>query len=676
MMANDKIKDHLFEEYIDTETAEQNFEILLKQNKTFFLNGAWGSGKTEFIEKVKKRSINRKFGEKKDLVILDLWRNDNASIFTNAFRLLSLKWFMFTRLAVAGILCSFILMSGIIKVPEEIIQSLSSTVIVLLLKNVVLFMLIVGPSMFILMPNTLLLIPYEKALFQYTKELLPYMKGIFTFIDLLLIILILLTAVAVAISKHLGLKISLLDYIMLDRISLKGKVLVVDDFDRLTLKQQKEGYKLFTFLKNRLPIVFLGDYKRLADQLDENYLIKVIDKRIELPYILHPVNIWYPYFKFLENDLDVSISEEIKNLFKNESRNLRDRAQFQSYVYQEFYTNDKKNRVQVSDQLLIIYLYLFYEEKYQLLRNGVDIEYKKDEKGNQIYTSIDDLAILMQRNINMEYPPRFAQNREGYFIFESVLNASVTELKSIMDDEATLTEQFEVSYSISENDFIRYVRTHQTEFTPEESEMLLNLALDYFKKTGHNSALTRIVIYQKSNQILPFKIPRGQGIFDIPEEIQGKTEEEITEIYFKEWSGLLEKKSFEYSEKVRFFRENYLVSYSKLASEYEDLDTVIEKILSFVYPEEMLSIYLASKNQWYEFTSWSEDVWNAIRELPEISFKNFCSIQNIQSTRISVPYSLSKGNRSVDDLYETQDNSEFLEKMQSKIKEFGIKIDD
>ena len=50
-------------EHIDTSIAAKNFSILLSDSKTYFLNGCWGSGKTEFLDEVKKNS-------KKNLLLL------------------------------------------------------------------------------------------------------------------------------------------------------------------------------------------------------------------------------------------------------------------------------------------------------------------------------------------------------------------------------------------------------------------------------------------------------------------------------------------------------------------------------------------------------------------------------------------------------------------------------
>lgn len=145
-MENNKIENHLFEENIDTTTAEINFEQLLNQKKTFFLNGSWGSGKTEFIDRVRTRAINQRIEEKKNLVLLDLWRSDNTSIFTKAFRLLSPRWFLFFRLVIVSILCGFISMTGIIKFPDGITQILHSTTIYPSLRETLFCIVVVVPS--------------------------------------------------------------------------------------------------------------------------------------------------------------------------------------------------------------------------------------------------------------------------------------------------------------------------------------------------------------------------------------------------------------------------------------------------------------------------------------------------------------------------------------------------
>lgn len=636
-MDKDKIENHLFKEKIDTSTAEKNFEKLLNQKKTFFLNGSWGSGKTQFIEKVKKRATKHKGNEKKKLMLLDLWRVNNNSIFTSGFRSLSPFWFIVSRVFIIIILCSFIMFTGIVNVPKGM-EYFSPTK--------------THSSLF-------------TAFFSNSNTILPYLK-------LILLIFILPLSVGVSISKYLGLKIDQLDHFLLEKISLKNKVLVVDDFDRLTSDQQKEGYKLFTFLKDKIPIVFLGDYQRLVNGLEENYLIKVIDQRVELPFVLHPTNIWRTYFSFLESDLNVTLSDEITELFINENRNLRDRDQFQAYVYQEFYTNGKKGSVQVEEQLLIIYIYLFNNEVYQTLLSGIKTGFSKDELGKNIRKMLDEKT--------QEFPLHFAVNSESYFIFESITNASYEQMQFFLTDEKHLQQQFEESYTVGVNDFMLFVRASLSKFSSDESENLLKYTVKYFKKYGFNSPLTSFVIDQNSDRIATMKslVPRNR-IFGFDVSKPG-TNDELTDLYFDGWSKLLNREKFDCSAKINFFITNNLISYPDLANKYDKMNYIVTDFTTSNYPVEILLMYLSSEMQWYDFKAWSDDVWSVIEKLSKSEFKRFCMVQNISPKDTYSHFTLAKfttdpieGWISLNPEY-VQDNNLFLNKMKEKIEELSIEV--
>src|SRR5699024_1968033 len=93
---------------------------------------------------------------------------------------------------------------------------------------------------------------------------------------------------------------------LLKKNSFKNKLLVIDDFDRIEPDKQEQVYKVFNVLENKLPIVFVGDYAKLAKN-NSKYLQKIINKQIELPYVLRPDNIWKKYFEDLETKLKISI---------------------------------------------------------------------------------------------------------------------------------------------------------------------------------------------------------------------------------------------------------------------------------------------------------------------------------------------------------------------------------
>ena len=66
-------KNYIKLEKIDTSTAAKNFVNLLNENKTYFLNGPWGSGKSTFLKEVDDIKQVK-------LVTIDFWRlNDSRS---------------------------------------------------------------------------------------------------------------------------------------------------------------------------------------------------------------------------------------------------------------------------------------------------------------------------------------------------------------------------------------------------------------------------------------------------------------------------------------------------------------------------------------------------------------------------------------------------------------------
>ncbi|CYW83196.1 P-loop NTPase fold protein [Streptococcus suis] len=343
-------------EDIDTSIAAENFNRLLDENKTYFLNGSWGSGKTTFLESTESQS-------KKKFVTIDLWRNtDKRSLVEVAYASLHpvLYW--------GALLFSF------------------------------LFVIIS-----ILMTNTVNL--------GLSKFLHPIWMLPVGFISLV-----------VAAVQLVAIKTEIVYSWLLANLCLKNKVLVIDDFDRLTLSQQEEAYRLFSLLRGRLPIVFVGDIENIYSVKD-NFLSKIIDRRVELPFVLQSEQIWDDYFIKLEQRFATEISDSFKKRVKVEKRSLRDREHFNDYVNQEFFSRGKLGHVQVEEQLLVIYSYLFYIEYYRkLLNNETIIENKSNSSDfSEIFTKgeeIPNLLSRLQRDNTNKYPVSFKMNREGYFLYE------------------------------------------------------------------------------------------------------------------------------------------------------------------------------------------------------------------------------------------------------------------
>lgn len=109
---------------IKTDTAEYNFNELLKEKKTLFLNGTWGSGKTEFLERVNDKSD-------KTFKFLDLWiTSDNRSVIEQGFKLLHPFIYWLWRLVLVIGAFIFVLISYIFKMESFAFHGINILIII------------------------------------------------------------------------------------------------------------------------------------------------------------------------------------------------------------------------------------------------------------------------------------------------------------------------------------------------------------------------------------------------------------------------------------------------------------------------------------------------------------------------------------------------------------------
>ena len=382
--------------HIDTSAATQNFVKLLEDNKTYFLNGKWGSGKTDFLEEARRYT-------KKKLVVVDFWKlNDSRTTIEIAFAKLHPNYYWGIRCLMVFLVAISILMTNVVNLG---ISQVFPSWIVKFAGVVALFV----------------------AVYQFFK------------------------------AKTDGFYSSLLTS---KYVSLSKKVLVIDDFDRLSEGQQEEAYKLFSLLKGRLPIVFVGDIE-LIHAVKENYLSKIIDRRVELPFDLHPSNIWNDYFAILEHKLGTELSYDFKNRIRSANRNLRDREHFNDYVNQEFFIRGKLGHVQVEQQLWVIYVYLFHSNLYKDLVEEKLIKVDDNEKAD--LTEIMKLGLTIKESIqniqqydNKQYPSCFNKNKNAYFLYESTSNRTSDEMANFFEYRG---EEFinELRHSSQSSDFYQYL---------------------------------------------------------------------------------------------------------------------------------------------------------------------------------------------------------------------------
>ena len=94
----------------------------------------------------------------------------------------------------------------------------------------------------------------------------------------------LLSYLIVTVYQLLKVKSDSMYICLLPKFLSNNKVLVIDDFDRITTDRQNEAYKLFNILHGKLPIIFVGDYQKIAKSDDESgkFLQKIIDEFYQL----------------------------------------------------------------------------------------------------------------------------------------------------------------------------------------------------------------------------------------------------------------------------------------------------------------------------------------------------------------------------------------------------------
>lgn len=558
---------------IDTSEAEKNFSKLLIENKTFFLNGTWGSGKSEFLRNVENKTD-------KKIIYLDLWNvKDNRTVMNIVFyKLTMFKEYVLKLITVLCVITS-ILMSDVVNLGIASSLGLSNSHILLQLAGFI-------------------------ALFVATFQVFKIQSD--------------------------NIFVSLLS-----KISMKDKVLIIDDFDRVNPEKQEEAYKAFNILNGRLPIVFVGDYTKIANNKD-NYLQKIIDRQIELPYVLHPQSIWNEYFNRLEEILDFKINNELKELIIEEKRNLREQHHFNDYINLEFIDKKKLGHVQVNQQLIIIYIYLFHNNLYQLLLDNWTPEFKLPENNNNrlhipnwsdnaIFNNNTEKVIDHVLESNNDYPVDYKKNKQGYYVFETINNLSISKAKEILLDEDMLKK-----YLINDGeigaDFYRYlIFIYNKDKLKDNPELL-----DSETQKRINNTVFGLLLEEKYSPLLSRLsveiYDEWSSSIDLMESLKEKDEKAIK--YFED--NYLQ--SFDLSQKVHFFLDILKSTGSEAVYSYY-MDEISEIIKSNeLYENQKNKPYLISmltlnnRRHWIYIEEWSELIFKRINELSDNDFVEFWSI--------------------------------------------------
>lgn len=488
---------------IDTSENAKKFAEILENNgnKTYFLQGVWGSGKSEYLKEVEKQASG-----KLKFIYLNLWKpKNNDSLAKKLFsttcpllsRIINFVTFAYVALTVIASIC----LSTISIIPNGHLFLGSPY------KDVPLYITLIA----------IILV-----------SLLGFLKDKTINADKLLMYFSLC-------SLRGGLKLT--------------KVLVVDDFDRIDSDNQKELYKIFNAIQERnnrknswfirsiryfiykiksitaasekkvemkhgkARVIFVGDLNNVVASKDD-YLQKIIDQVISLPLKLQPQIFFSEISEIIQNNLNRETDlSTIENLFVDEHRTLRDGNQFLTYVKNEFFIQGKKGKVKIKQQLDIIYLYLFHREIYLALINNFHLNenYNFSEIGSVFNENVE----LIENDLKSDkktYPPSFKQNPGAYFINELTDINSISDLDNIINDQSKIKKLL----YIFDNEFLDKRDELDYQELSQYVKYMPKVKLKYRSEKLYNAAIYVFNLdpYHKPNDLMKFLI---QLMIQMPE---------------------------------------------------------------------------------------------------------------------------------------------------------------
>ncbi|MBS7133866.1 MAG: NTPase [Streptococcus salivarius] len=545
-------------EHIDTSVAAKNFADLLYDNKTYFLNGSWGSGKSEFLKEVKRGSQNK-------LITIDFWRlTDTRSTIEIAFSKLHPLLYWAIRLGVVLLVAVSILMTNVVDI---------------------------GLGNY----------------FGGSKPLILKLGGV--------------VALIVALWQVFKKKSDEFYCFLLSKLPKFSKVLIIDDFDRMSEKQQEESYKLFSLINGKLPIVFVGDITKVHKN-DDNYLSKIIDRQVELPFDLHPSNIWEGYFRKLTKALDFRDDDGLETLFFN--KNLRDMQKFNDYVNQEFFVRGKKDRVRPEQQLAIIYLFLFEYDMYKM-QISTDNRILRNKFQNDPY-KLGTVRIIEKILFDNSYdwtPFTFRFNRGSYILFEATSNHLEQDLKALLDGNGSELK-LAVLHSTRYSDFYQYISHHLGDIDASRKQKLFEIAINLSINHSYSETID-MIIKEKNTEIVRDQVRRN------------KSEEDLIIYIIKEWKDFLSSYVTDPSEVLLILVKHDILSFTELGIVFNKLNELFKTnknfttLKEFKRPEILFIIYLSSIEKYNTFERWDDLIWTVINNFNDSQFIIFWKIQNVLS---------------------------------------------
>lgn len=322
----------------------------------------------------------------------------------------------------------------------------------------------------------------------------------------------------------------------------------------------------------------------------------------------------------MEGKFNIVLSNDFKKMISSDNRNLRDRERFNDYVNQEFFRRGKLGHVQVEQQLLVIYAYLFYPDLYRNLIEGLPITVEESKKLDisgviGVERTVKEQLSEVQSSDNLDYPLSFKKNKLKYLLYEQTSNRTKIELDSLF---ASKTEELklEIIESYQSSDFYQYLSSQFRTFSKIMKEQLLTMVIKESMKFI-NSPSMNFIVQESLNEVIP-SYERNSPL----------TEDVIIRI-IKMWEPILRNEKLDQSEIIYFLNKHDLLSFYELGLYYSDLRIDTETFSNLRRKDFFLLTYLSSKGLFEKFKYWDNTIWEAIELFDDREFLSFWIFQSI-----------------------------------------------
>lgn len=162
---------------------------------------------------------------------------------------------------------------------------------------------------------------------------------------------------------------------IVEEFSDKNKIIIIDDFDRISCHDRQNLYAIINVLKsNQNKIIVVGDIIQIDKDIRDGFVRKIIDYRYDIDN-LHGTRYLYSKIEYKLQKIKVDTSSIemglLKSDFINKKRTYRDYEQF-SELIDDHISNIR--HINSNEKIYLLYLYHFYYEVYNKVILFIDRE--------------------------------------------------------------------------------------------------------------------------------------------------------------------------------------------------------------------------------------------------------------------------------------------------------------